>query len=377
MGLGPCILGHSPDIVTEAVRLHADQGTVLGMTSKLELELAEKIVQACESVDQIRFTCSGTEAVMTALRVARAHTGKPAVLKFSGGYHGHADAVLARASKTSIRQKSDRVSDGIHDSVRQNTFVGQYNDAKVASDIINEHHRSLAAVIVEPIATNMGLVVPEIEFLKTLRALCDTYNIVLIFDEVVSGFRFCYGCVSQILDVAPDLTTFGKIIGGGLGIGAYGGKREVMAAVSKSGGVFQGGTFAGSPLTMAAGIAMLNAISEDGFYDSLVAKAALFASLITDGLKAANIDFSIQQYGPLATFIFQKNVSKLSDFSDVERQDADLFRCFHKEMVANGILFPPTLEEPIFFSAAHSNEDIEKAASTSVDVLSKLLAVTA
>lgn len=372
MGLGPCILGHNPFEVSRAIKNQVDDGSVYGMSSKVELELASEIVNACDHIDQIRFTCSGTEAVMTALRVARAKTNKPGILKFSGGYHGHADTVLVGASKSSIRKKVNGVSDGIHDIVRENTLVCSYNDTAKAKEIIEQSHDRLAAIILEPIPSNMGLILPNIEFLKTLRSLCDKHQIVLIFDEVVSGFRFCFGSVSQKLGIQPDLITFGKIIGGGLGIGAYGGRKVFMDAVGKHGGVFQGGTFAGNPLTMAAGLATLKVLKQKNFYDKLSAKAELFAEITKAGFKRNGLNYSIQQYGPLVSYIINNELKALRSFADVEKQDDALFSHFHFKMVEKGILFPPTIEEPIFFSAAHTDEQVRNAAECGIEVLTQL-----
>jgi glutamate-1-semialdehyde 2,1-aminomutase len=373
MGLGPNILGHCPDVVQRAIKDQLGKGLIYGMNCELELELSKRIIEACPHLDQIRFTCSGTEAVMTAIRVARAHTNRSDILKFKGGYHGHSDALLSHADKSSIRHNPSSVVDGIHDAVRDSTLVSAYNDIDMAEGIIHSNHERMAAVIIEPVATNMGLILPNIAFLKKLRSLCTEYGIVLIFDEVVSGFRLCYGTVSDHLGIQPDLSTFGKIIGGGLPVGAYGGRAELMKQVSHKGGVFQGGTFAGNPLTMAAGLATLDAVSSDGFYENVSNHAREFTRIIKDGFLQNGIPFSIQQYGPLASFIFTDKVKSLSSFSDVEQQNTQLFSQFHLEMAHHGVLFPPSIEEPIFFCAAHSQEEIEFAANTSIKVLTDLL----
>ena len=373
MGLGPNILGHCPDEVQKAIKDQLGKGLVYGMNCELELELSKRIVEACPHLDQIRFTCSGTEAVMTAIRVARAHTNRPGILKFKGGYHGHSDALLSHADKSSIRHNPRSVVDGIHEAVRGSTLVSAYNDIDMVESTIHLNNERLAAVIIEPVATNMGLILPNVAFLNKLRSLCTEYGIVLIFDEVVSGFRFCYGTVSDHLGIQPDLSTFGKIIGGGLPVGAYGGRAELMKQVSQKGGVFQGGTFAGNPLTMAAGIATLNALSSDGFYENVSSHARRFSKIIKDGFLQNGIPFSIQQYGPLASFIFSADVKSMSSFSDVQLQNTQLFSQFHLEMVRHGVLFPPSIEEPIFFCAAHSQEEIEFAANTSIKVLSDLI----
>ncbi|WP_259779421.1 aspartate aminotransferase family protein [Aestuariispira ectoiniformans] len=373
MGLGPCILGHSPEPVNEALREQIQRGTVYGMNNALEVELARRIVDACDGVDKIRFTCSGTEAVMTAMRVARAHTGKPAILKFKGGYHGHSDTALTQASKSSVRNKNSHVADGIQHAVSQCTLVSDYNDVDMATETITQNAERLAAVILEPVATNMGLVLPSKEFLSTLRNLCDDHNILLIFDEVVTGFRFTFGSVSKLLGIQPDLITFGKIIGGGLAIGAYCGPEHIMSEVGHNGGVFQGGTFAGNPLTMAAGVATLDVLSESGFYDDLSRLSSRFAELTREGFQRENIGFSIKNFGALASYIFVEGCDELRSFSDVLKQDNKLFSMFHLKMAERGYLFPPTIEEPIFFSSAHTMEQVEGAASAGVEVLYELM----
>lgn len=373
MGLGPIILGHSNERVQQAINTQLGRGVLYGMNSELEFGLSRRIVEACPHLDQIRFTCSGTEAVMTTIRVARAHTSKPDVLKFKGGYHGHSDALLSHADKTSVRNNPRSVFNGIHEAVRGSTLVSSYNDPEMAEKIITEHKDSMAAVIVEPVATNMGLMMPNLDFLRKLRSLCTEHGIVLIFDEVVSGFRMCYGTLSDHLEILPDMTTFGKIIGGGLPVGAYGARAEFMQEVSQKGGVFQGGTFAANPLTLAAGIATLDVLAEDGAYEKISDGTQRFSEIILAGFKKHKIPFSIQRYGTLASFIFTDKTKKLSSFDDVELQDTELFSRFHLEMVHKGVLFPPTIEEPIFFSAAHSMEEVEYSANTSIDVLVDLI----
>jgi len=373
MGLGPCLLGHNPQPVVEAIRRQADRGLVYGINSSLEAELAQRIVEAVDTVEHIRFTCSGTEAVMSALRVARAHTQRPALLKFKGGYHGHSDIALAKASKKSIRDNQHKVRGGLHTFIDEHTFVVDYNDVAAVRDVFAREADKLSAVILEPVGSNMGLVRPTPEFLATLRELCDTHGVLLIFDEVVTGFRFCYGSVAQLHGIKPDMITLGKVIGGGLPAGAYGASAEIMNQVGSIGSVFQGGTFAGSPLTMAAGIATLDVLKEKGFYERLNAVAGRFVEVTRAGFASRGIGFSIDQFGALASYIFNTSRDRNTCFDDVQTQDYDLFRVFHTEMAHRGYLFPPTIEEPIFFSAAHSMQDVEAAAATAVEVIAKLL----
>lgn len=373
MGLGPNILGHSPKVVTDALSQQIGKGAVFGITCELEYELASRIVSAVSHVDEIRFTCSGTEAVMTAARVARAHTGRLYILKFRGGYHGHSDGMLTHAAKSAVRNNPLSVKDGIADSIRNATLISRYNDAGMAEDMMREHGAQIAAVIVEPVATNMGLILPDIEFLRTLRRCCDESGAVLIFDEVVSGFRCRYGTVSDELGVVPDLTTFGKIIGGGLPVGAYGGRRELMQQVGSRGGVFQGGSFAGNPLTMVAGIATLESLASGEALKRTAALVERYCSRTQERFATYGIPFRIQSFATMATYIFNAEIERLRNFDDVERQNTALYAKFHHEMVKRGVLFAPTIEEPIFFGAAHSEEDIDYTADLAASVLSDLI----
>ena len=373
MGLGPNILGHCPETVSAAIADQLRKGFVFGMNCNHEFELSKRIVEASAHLDKIRFTCSGTEAVMTAIRVARAHTNRSDILRFKGAYHGHSDNVLTYANKSSIRDNPRSVHNGIQEAVRESALICRYNDAVAAENIIEASHKNIAAVILEPVPTNMGLILPDIEFLKKLRALCTNYGIVMICDEVVSGFRFCYGSVSDHLGVTPDLSTYGKIIGGGLPVGAYGGRADLMEHVSQKGGVFQGGSFAGNPLTMVAGIATLDVLAQEGFYSSVSKKTKAFVDIVERGFARHNIPFSVQRYGSLASLIFSDKIKSMSSLDDVELQDTELYSRFHLEMVRRGILFAPTLEEPIFFSAAHSDEEVKLAANTSIEVLKSII----
>lgn len=373
MGLGPNILGHSPQPVVEAVKKQIERGAVFGINGAQELELAEALVGAVSHIDEIRFTCSGTEAVMTAIRVARAETNKAFILKFKGGYHGHSDGLLTHASKSAVRNNPLSVKDGIADAVRNATLISRYNDVEMVKKRFEEHGDNIAAVIVEPSATNMGLIIPDVEFLKTLRECCDNYGSILIFDEVVSGFRCRYGTVSDELGVTPDLTTFGKVIGGGLPVGAYGGSRELMKQVGTKGGVFQGGSFAGNPITMVAGTAVLKELKDGSILNHIKSLVDRFCDRTRSTFKSRNIPFDIQSFGTMASYIFNPNLKALRNFDDVETQNTELFGIFHEHMVQRGVLFPPTIEEPIFFSAAHTVEDVDFTVDSAAEVLSALL----
>lgn len=365
MGLGPCLLGHTPETVVHAVKTQIENGSVFSTNSIQELELASKIVDAnSHFMDSLRFTCSGTEAVMGALRVARAFTGKNAILKFRGSYHGHSDATLAIPSH--------EIKNTIHSGLEAFCYEVDFNDVEALKELISEKANELSAIIVEPIACNMGLVQPTNDFLRTLRELCDQNRIVLIFDEVVNGFRFCYGSVSKIFEVKPDLAVFGKIIGGGLAIGAYGGRAEIMKVVEQYKGAFPGGTFAGSALTMAAGLATLNELESGKLYEKLAALCGRFSSIVREGFKSNGLPYSVDNIGSIASFVLIPSLEKLNSKVDVDRQNTQLFSEFHYEMMQHGILFPPTLEEPIYFSAPLEFKQIEDIAHLCVAVFKKI-----
>ncbi|MBJ7536730.1 aspartate aminotransferase family protein [Marinomonas transparens] len=373
MGLGPNILGHSPDIVSSTLESQIKNGAVFGINCKYEYELASRLVNAVSHVDEIRFTCSGTEAVMTAIRVARAYTNRPYILKFRGGYHGHSDGLLTHATKSAVRNNPLSMRDGIADVVRNATLMSRYNDETMVCEIFKENGANIAAVIVEPVATNMGLILPDVSFLGALRKCCDEAGAVLIFDEVVSGFRCSYGAVSDELGVIPDLTTFGKVIGGGLPVGAYGGRRELMKQVGTNGGVFQGGSFAGNPLTMVAGVAALDELSSGHLLDNTKLLVEYFCQRTREKFEAYGIPFGIQSYGTMATYIFNSDMKSLRNFDDVELQNSDLFAKFHRRMAERGVLFAPTIEEPIFFSTVHTKEQIDLTVDLSVEILSSII----
>ena len=349
-GLGPNILGHGNDLIANAVLAQYKKGTVYATPTKLEFELAEIIINSSKYIDKFRFTCSGTEATMTALRIARAVTGKMQVLKFTGGYHGHSDLLLSGGMKPGMKNSS---------SFSSLTQIAHFNDIESVETIIGQHGSSIAAIIVEPVPSNMGIIIPDMDFLKSLRNLADLNNIILIFDEVVSGFRHRYGPVADLFNVKPDLITFGKIIGGGLPVGGYGGRKELMDTLISNNGVFQGGTFCGSPLVMAAGISQLNILAEQNISEKINAMGDRLATLLKDEFNKNKLDFSVQNFGSLVTPILIPGKKQLRNYEDVKKQDKVLFKKVFKDLLEAGIAIPPTIEEPIFLSACHNFEDIE------------------
>jgi glutamate-1-semialdehyde 2,1-aminomutase len=358
-GLGPAVLGHSNAEVARAVSDQYTRGTVFGASTSVEYELAELIVGAGRCTESIRFTCSGTEATMTAARLAKAATGRRGVLKFKGGYHGHSDALLPGGTKRHmLPAPGARPVNGLDPGLEASTYTGVYNDAETVAEILRDHGDQVAAIIVEPVASNMGVVPPVEGFLSKLRQLADEHGCILIFDEVVSGFRHRFGPVADAFGVRPDLVCYGKIIGGGLPVGAYAGRKDLMGLLEQRGSVFQGGTFAGSALTMAAGLAQLKILQRDRVNEALETQGAFLQQALLERFREAGRPFGVQRHGSLVTPVLVPGKERLFNHADVELQDKNLFRTIHRTMLAKGILLPPTIEEPIFISALHTRDDL-------------------
>ena len=356
---GALLLGHAREEVVDAIARQASLGTAYGLSTELEYRLAQKIVASTPSIDQLRFVCSGTEAVMTAARIARCHTGRNVLLKFHGAYHGHSDALLASPRNVAQPQaQSKGNTQGIATYRNQEVLLCDYNDRQGLEDVFASYGNEIAAVVVEPFATNMGFVKPLPGFHETIRDMCHRYGALLIFDEVVTGFRFNFGGVCTALGIDPDLITFGKIIGGGTPVGAYGGKAHLMKEVALGGRVFQSGTFAANPLTMAAGNAVLDVLSKPGFYASLETNGAMLEDAVTTRFRRKGLPYRFSRYGALAGVALRKTSEPLKSYRDVKEQDYALFRKVHRAMMERGFLLPPSLEEPIFLSAAHTRADL-------------------
>ncbi|GBQ18759.1 glutamate-1-semialdehyde 2,1-aminomutase [Gluconacetobacter sacchari DSM 12717] len=368
LGLGPVILGHGHPEVVRAISDQASKGTVYGMPTTIEYDLADEIIAASEVIDLVRFMCSGTEAVMTAFRLARAATGRERIVKFRGGYHGHSDVAIAQATKPHMLSiDGENIRSGLATSEKQDVIISEYNDSDAIKTLVDAHGDEIAAIIVEPVATNMGLVPGTGEFLRTLRSLTSDRGIVLIFDEVVSGFRFRYGPVADQIGILPDLITFGKIVGGGLPIGALGGKAEIMELLVRRGSVFQGGTFAGSPLAMAAGLAQLRVLRDTDAYAHLDHLGKILCHSLINEFRERNLPFGAQRYGSLVSPILQVAKESLRDYSDVGGQDAKLFGRVHKELMDRGFAIPPSIEEPLFLSVVHEEHQVKGLASAYAD----------
>jgi glutamate-1-semialdehyde 2,1-aminomutase len=369
--LGPLILGHGAPAVKEAMIRQLDHGTVYGTPTEIEYQLAEQIIESTPCLEQMRFVCSGTEAVMTAVRLARAATGREKLVKFRGSYHGHADALMGKCHPHLNTSAALRHA-GFDPGVERITLLIEYNDVDAVRQVFQEHGTEIAAIVIEPYACNMGLVLPEPGFLEELRSCCDRAGALLIFDEVVTGFRFCYGSVANQLGIEPDIVTFGKIIGGGTPIGGYAARREHMKLLEGADGVFQGGTFAGNPLSMAAGAATLAELRAPGFYDGLEELGCTLEAEAQAGFAREAIPYNVVRKGSAGSFVLIEGVTRLRGQADAHKQDARLYSRFHLEMLIKGFLLPPSVEEPFFVSNAHTTEDVTMFARAAVEVLTEL-----
>ena len=358
---GPLILGHSHPQVVEALKQAVERGTTFGAPTELEVTLARMISSAIPSIEMIRFVNSGTEATMTALRLARAFTGRDKIIKFAGGYHGHADGLLVK-SGSGLATLSLPGSPGVPASYAQNTLVAPYNNIEAVAQIFQSYPGEIAAVIVEPVAANMGVVPPQPGFLDNLRSLTGDYGALLIFDEVITGFRVAYGGAQTIFGITPDLTCLGKIIGGGLPVGAYGGKREIMEMMAPVGPVYQAGTLSGNPLAMTAGIEMLKVLCQAGIYERLEKAASRLEEGIAQVVSSLNFRLNISRFASLLTIFFSDNVAV--DFESVSAADTTLFGKFFQQLLTRGIYWPPSQFEAAFVSVAHSDEDIQYTIDT-------------
>jgi glutamate-1-semialdehyde 2,1-aminomutase len=355
---GPLIAGHAhPDVVT-AVTAAAEDGTSFGAPTELELQLAREVCAAVPSLEQVRFVSSGTEAVMSAVRLARAHTGRAKILKFAGGYHGHADALLAQAG-SGLATLGIPSSPGVPATVTADTLVCEYNDLDAVRALAERHGDDLAAILVEPVAGNMGVVPPRPGFLEGLRTVCNGTGALLVMDEVITGFRVGYGGGQERLAVRADLTCLGKIVGGGLPAAAFGGGAAIMGRLAPEGDVYQAGTLSGNPLAMAAGLATLALLREPGAYDRLeTTAAALEAGLRRD-------DVTVNRVGAMLTAFFHPG--PVRSFADVAASDTERFARFHAHMLAHGVYIAPSQFEALMPSLAHTTEQVERTAAAAAE----------
>lgn len=354
---GPLILGHRHPAVIEAIQGCLERGTTYGAPTDLELTLARMVTEALPSVEMVRMVNSGTEATMSALRLARAYTGRNKIVKFEGCYHGHHDSLLIKAGSGCLTHGVP-TSPGVPDNIAVNTINARYNDLKLLEKIFSEVGSDIAGIIVEPLAGNMGVVPPAEGFLKGLRELCTKHGALLIFDEVITGFRLSYGGAQSYYNVMPDLTCLGKIIGGGLPVGAYGGSREIMQMVSPAGPVYQAGTLSGNPLAMSAGIATLEQLQRRGVYQELDRKAALLAQGLSQAAKAAGVSVSFNRVESLQCGFFTTH--SVTDFASASTSNTEQYSIFFRSMLDQGIYLAPAQFEAAFVSTAHTDKDIER-----------------
>jgi glutamate-1-semialdehyde 2,1-aminomutase len=367
---GPMIVGHAHPEILAAIGLAAASGTSFGAPTAREIELASMVVEAVPSIEKVRFVNSGTEATMSAVRLARGFTGRKIIVKFDGCYHGHADSFLVKAG-SGILTLGIPGSPGVPEEIVKNTVSIPYNNVTVLEKTLRAQALDIACVIVEPVAGNMGCVPPLPGFLETLRKLTSELGIVLIFDEVITGFRLGYGGAQGFYDIYPDLTCLGKIIGGGLPVGAYGGKAEIMDCVAPDGPVYQAGTLSGNPLAMAAGIATLKILQQPGFYQQLNAKADRFAAELENIAKTTGIDVQLNRVGSIMTGFFAKE--PVTDFMSAMQADTKRYSQHYRQMLDSGIYLAPSQFEVAFISAALRDDQLDKTLKTTEWSFKKLL----
>lgn len=365
---GPLIFGHAHPEIVEAICHQAGLGTSFGASTKLEIILAEKVVQAVPSMDVVRMVNSGTEAVMSAIRLARGITGRDKILKFEGCYHGHADSMLVKAGSGLISLGIPECP-GIVADLAKNTLTLPYNDSASVDNLFSEQGDEIACIIVEPIAGNMGVVPPQPGFLQTLRDVTSQSGALLIFDEVISGFRVGLGGAQELYDIQPDMTCLGKIIGGGLPVGAYGGSKEIMAQVSPTGSIYQAGTLSGNPLAMAAGIKMLDLLSAPGVYEDLERKSEKLCAGFKDNIRKLGVDARFTRVGSMFSMFFTKD--EIVNFHSVKTCDTEFFKRYFNAMLDAGIYIAPSQFEAGFMSAVHTEEDINQTIEANYVALKK------
>ncbi len=365
---GPMILGHAYPSVVEAVVQASQRGFSFGAPTQAESELAKLVIESVPSVEMVRFVNSGTEATMSALRLARAFTGRTKIIKFSGCYHGHADMLLVQAG-SGVATMGLPDSPGVPAEATKQTLTVAYNDCGAVEQLFYSYPDEIAAIIVEPVAANMGLVLPLSGFLEKLRHLTQQFGALLIFDEVMTGFRVALGGMQERVGITPDLTCFGKIIGGGLPVGAYGGRREIMQQVAPSGSMYQAGTLSGNPLAMAAGITTLTELRKPGQYEKLEQKSQLLGDGLARAIQDTRTEAQIERIGAMFCLYFAKE--PVIDFASAKRSNTALFAHFFWEMLACGIYLPPSQFEACFISLALEDEMIEETVKAVAAVLQR------
>lgn len=362
-GYGPAILGHAPDAVVTAINKAARRGTTYGAPTVAETQLAETIVAAVASIEKVRFVNSGTEAAMTAVRLARAATGRDKIVKCAGGYHGHGDCMLVSAGSGAATLGVPS-SPGVPKGATRDTLVAPYNDAEAMRNVFGEHGDEIAAILVEPVAANMGVVPPREGYLKTLRELCDESGAMLVFDEVITGFRVAYGGAQALYEVSADLTILGKIIGGGLPIGAVGGPAQLMDQLSPTGSVYQAGTLSGNPVATAAGLATLQALREEGLYQALQQQSAELQDGLHRAADAAGLaeHTCINRVGSMMSCFFAP--PPVTTFAAASKANTDAYAAWFHAMLSGGVYLAPSAMEAMFVSAAHGEKEVSQTIAT-------------
>jgi glutamate-1-semialdehyde 2,1-aminomutase len=367
---GPMILGHAHPKVLAAVRETMEYGLGFGAPTRIEVEMAELICRLVPSIKKVRMVSSGTEATMSAIRLARGYTGRDKIMKFEGCYHGHADSLLVKAGSGALTLGVP-TSPGVPADLARHTLTLEYNNAAQVRELFGQIGKDIACVIVEPVAGNMNCVPPVKGFLETLREECSKHDAVLILDEVMTGFRVALGGAQAFYRIQPDLTTLGKVIGGGLPVGAFGGRADIMSRLAPEGPVYQAGTLSGNPVSLAAGLATLREISRPGFFEALAAKTAMLARGLAERAGAAGVPLTVQSVGGMLGIFFTKE-SAVSSFAQVMACDVERFRKFFHGMLREGVYLAPSAFEAGFVSAAHTESDIDETLDKAEKVLKTL-----
>jgi glutamate-1-semialdehyde 2,1-aminomutase len=366
---GPLIAGHAHPQVVRSLEEVIKRGTSFGAPTAREVELARMIVEAVPSIEKVRLTSSGTEAAMTAIRLARGYTGRSKIIKFAGCYHGHSDALLVKAGSGALTF-SNPDSQGVPEAFASQTLVAEYNDLGSVEAYLKANLDAVAAVIAEPVPGNMGVVLPKENFLSGLRALTRDYGAVLIFDEVISGFRLARGGAQEVYGIVPDLTCLGKVIGGGMPLAAVGGKRDIMDLLAPLGPVYQAGTLSGNPVAVTAGIETLKILSGHGVYERLSELGALLAEGLRQAIRDVGLTACVNQAGSLLTMFF--GVDQVHDYASAVRSDTRLFARYFQGMIERGIYLPPSQFEAMFISLAHSEAEIQETITAAREVMDSL-----
>lgn len=367
---GPMILGHSHPQVIDAVSKAIGKGLSFGAPTELETRMADKVCELVPSIELVRMVSSGTEATMSAIRLARGYTGRDKIVKFEGCYHGHSDSLLVKAGSGALTL-GEPSSPGVPASLAEHTITLDYNNIQQVRETFAEIGKEIACIIVEPVAGNMNCIPPVAGFLEGLREVCDQYGTVLIFDEVMTGFRVALGGAQGLYKITPDLTTLGKVIGGGMPVGAFGGKREIMEKISPLGPVYQAGTLSGNPIAMTAGLVTLELISKPGFFEQLTEKTGQLVAGVMERAKSASVPMTSNQVGGMFGLFFTSE-EKVSNFAQSTACDQAQFKKFFHAMLKRGVYLAPSAFETGFVSSAHSDEDIEATLSAAAEVFEEI-----